>query len=107
MWTFAIVVVAALLAIAWLPVGAHFWRSWRARGSPVSLAICGVVGFQIYLSSSTWLFMKNDPRWVATVMLLGNLLTLANFYLCFRWQRKRFPDARKNLDDARADTDPY
>lgn len=109
MWTFLVVAMTAALAAAWVPVGIYFWRSWRRRGAPLSLAICGLVGFQVYLNCGTWLFLKNDPRWVGSVIAIGNVLILSNFYLCFRWQKKRFPDARTNgvsRVDTEADTNP-
>ena len=110
MWTSLVVAVTAFLAVAWIPVGIYFWRSWRRRGAPLSLAICGLVGFQVYLNGGTWLFLQNDQRWVGLMLALGDTLILSNFYLCFRWQRKRFPNARSNgvkRIDTEADTDPH
>lgn len=114
MWTYLVVAVAAGLAVGWVPVGTHFWRAWRLRGAPLSLAICGLIALQIYSNASAWLFIQNDVRWVISVLSVGNLVILSNFYLCMRWQKTRFPDARKTPPDEwrrkkkfrEADTDP-
>lgn len=107
MWTIVVVAITAILAVAWVPIGIHFWRAWKLRGAPLSLAICGLVGFQIYLNSGTWLFFQNDPRWVSGVVAVGNLAILLNFWLCFKWQKIRFPDERINTRaPSDADTNP-
>jgi len=107
MWTTVVVAVTAVLAILWIPIGIHFWRAWRNRGAPLSLAICGLIAFQVYLNSGTWLFLNNDPLWVGTIIAIGNVLILFNFYFCFRWQGKRFRDDRINTRaPSDADTNP-
>lgn len=95
MWGSVVVGVTAVLAALWVPIGLHFWKAWRLRGVPLSLAICGLVGFQVYLNSGTWLFLGNDPLWVASVVAGVNLLILVNFYACLKWQNRRFMGTRR------------
>jgi len=89
------VAITAVLVVGWVPVGIYFWLSWRRRGAPLSLAICGLVGFPIYTNASTFLFLRNDPQWIAGILAGANALILGNFYLCFKWQSKAFPNARR------------
>lgn len=89
----AVTIVGILAALGWVPVFRHFWKSWRARNNPISLAICGMVGFNIYLNSAIYLFMYNDPVWVAIVIGGVNIAILVNFYFSFRMAKKKFPDA--------------
>jgi len=90
----ALVVVSAVLAAAWVPVGVHFWRSWKHRGSPLSLAICGLVGFPVFTNASTAIFLNGDEVQTVLAMVGTNFLLLLNFMICFKWQKQRFPDAR-------------
>jgi hypothetical protein len=90
----AIIAVSALLALAWIPVGLHFWRAWKRRGSPLSLAICALIGYPIFTNASTYIFLTGEEAVTVQVMIGANLLLFLNFLLCFRWQKKTFPDAR-------------
>lgn len=99
----AIAVIGVLVALGWMPVFRHFWRSWRKRNNPISLAICGLVGFMVYINLAVYIFMKNDPAWTAIVVGGVNVAVLLNFYLCLRWAKKLFPEAikrGKRLTDA-------
>jgi hypothetical protein len=87
----AIAVIGALVALGWLPVFHHFWRSWRKRRNPISLAICGLIGFMVYINVAIYIFLDNDPLWTASVVGGVNIVVLLNFYACFRWAEKLFP----------------
>jgi hypothetical protein len=89
-----LVVVAGILAVAWVPVGIYFFKSWKNRRSPLSLAICGLIGFPIYTNLSTALFMDSSSKWVCLVLVVANLVLWSNFMFCFYWQKKSFPDVR-------------
>lgn len=90
----ALIVVSAALAAAWIPVGVHFWKSWKHRGSPLSLAICAMVGFPVFTNISTTIFLTGSRTHTVLAMIGTNLLLLLNFMICFKWQKERFPDAR-------------
>lgn len=91
-----VIVVSTILAAAWIPVGIHFWRSWRQRGSPLSLAICGLIGFPIFTNVSSAVFLGQQPALTVDVLVGTNFLLLLNFILCFKWQKDRFPESRSN-----------
>lgn len=89
----AIAVIGVIVALGWLPVFRHFWKAWRSRNNPISLAICGLIGFMVYINLAVHIFIKNDPAWTAVVVGAVNVAVLINFYACFRWAKKLFPEA--------------
>lgn len=92
-----LVFLSTALAAAWIPILIKFVRAWRARGNPVSLAICGIILLSIYsniLVIAVYAYDGN-PRWAAYATHVFNGLVCANFYLAFVWSNRRFPDARK------------
>lgn len=101
--TFGIAIAGALVALGWFPVFRHFWKSWKIRGNPISLAICGLIGFMIYLNCAVYLFIQNDPLWTAIVVGAVNVIVLLNFYGCLRWAKKVFADERGPIKDPSAD----
>ena len=90
----ALIVVSALLGAAWVPVGVHFWKSWKRRGSPLSLAICALIGFPVFTNVSTTIFLTGGRTSTVLAMVGTNFMLLMNFMICFKWQKERFPDAR-------------
>ena len=90
-----LVAASAVMAVAWIPIGLYFFRAWRSRKSPLSLAICGLVALPVYLNSMTSVFLGSQPEWFCTVLFFVNLTLFANFIFCFYWQRKSFPENRK------------
>ncbi len=91
-----VISIAAVLAVAWVPVGVHFWRSWKNRGSPLSLAILALIGYPIFINASTAIFLTEAEITTLLILIGTNLLLLLNFVMCFRWQKERFPNARSN-----------
>jgi hypothetical protein len=87
------VVGAVAVALGWIPVFVRFFRSWRARGNPISIAICVLILFALYLpiylpatSSMSWPF--------ATVIALDAIVCMT-FYVTFYYANRKFPDTRK------------
>lgn len=99
--TLAITIIGILVAIGWLPVFRHFWKSWRARSNPISLAICGLIGFMMYINVAVYILIKNDPVWSASIVGAVNVVVLINFYMCMRWAHRLFPELKtgKRLSD--------
>jgi hypothetical protein len=95
-----LIIIALALGVAWVPVGYFFLSSWKARKSPLSLAIVGLIAFPVYTNFSTALFINSDPKWIACTLIVVNTVLLLNFWLCFYWQKRSFPDRRKLLDSA-------
>lgn len=87
--------VGVFLALAWIPVGLFFWKSWRTRRSPLSLAICALVGYPVFTNLSTFVFLSEPVASSVAGMIVANFVLLLNFFLCFRLQ-KRFPDQRRS-----------
>jgi len=84
--------VAVAAALAWIPVFLRFFRSWRARNNPISLAICALILFVLYLP--VYLAYTFTPSWpMATVFALDGLSCLT-FYGTFFFASRRFPDTR-------------
>lgn len=88
-------VSAVLLALSWIPVGLFFWRSWRTRRSPLSLAICALVAYPVFTNVSTFAFLAGPSTSSVGGMIVANTVLLFNFLLCFHLQKK-FPDSRKH-----------
>jgi len=103
-----LVVISGVLAVAWGFVTAFFWRSWRIRKSPLSIAICAMTAYPIFTNASAAIFLYQDSKLSISLMLGTNTLLLINFALCFKWQNERFADSRsrsprgtpRELDDA-------
>lgn len=88
----AVPIVALVVALAWLPVLLRFVRSWRARGNPISLAICVLILMAIYVPS--YLTSTLPPSWpVATVVAIDSIVC-ATFYATFHYASRKFPDSR-------------
>lgn len=91
--TAAHLVGAIIIALAWLPILARFFQSWRARGNPISLAICILIGLAAYVPC--YLAIVIPPSWpIATVTAIDGI-TCATFYAAIRSASYKFPDTRK------------
>lgn len=79
-------------ALAWLPILIRFTRAWRTRNNPVSLAICALIAFALYMP--LYIAVTFPPRWpTATVLTLG-WLSCGMFYVAFRYADRKFPSDR-------------
>lgn len=86
--------LAVVVAAGWLPVLAKFFSAWRSRKNPISLAICGVIAFCIYIDAAVVLFLNAGIEWTVAVLVGLNAIGCLHFYLSFWWARKRFGDER-------------
>lgn len=85
-------IAALVVAFAWLPVLLRFYRSWRARGNPISLAICVLVLAALY--GPVYLTATLPVSWpVATVGAI-NTIALLTFYVTIYYAAQKFPDTR-------------
>lgn len=87
-------VISLLLALAWHVVAIFFWRSWKHRRSPLSLAICALTGYPIFTNASSVIFLHQDQLTTVILLVSANLLVLINFVVCFKWQKERFGELR-------------
>jgi hypothetical protein len=83
-------VAAIALAIAWLPIFMHFFRAWRGRRDPVSLAICLLVAFVSWGSAIPyWIVTNNDAQSLVFLILVFDLIICVTFYISLRAARKK------------------
>jgi len=80
------------IALAWLPMVIKFFRSWRARGNPISLAICILIGLAVYLP--VYAVIVLPPSWPLATMVVVSGLVCACFYGALFWAQRRFRDGR-------------
>jgi hypothetical protein len=87
-------VVAAVVAVAWIPLLIRFFRSWRDRENPISLAIC----FLIIMASYTplWVAVGPENPWSWAGLLVIDSLVCGSFYAALLMARRRFKDDRRN-----------
>lgn len=83
---------SAAIALAWVPLLVRFYRAWRGRGNPISLAIALVVVMAAY--APTWLAGGPGAPWSWSGLAVVDSLCCAFFYAALIWARQRFPDAR-------------
>lgn len=96
--------LAVVIAAAWIPIMQNFFRSWRARHNPVSLAICGIILHSIYANSvcvGMYAFGV-DLRWATIAICIVNALACGNFYLAMIWAERRFPSDRRSTPSPKA-----
>lgn len=82
------------LALAWLPVFVRFFRSWRARGNPISIAICTLILVTLYVP--VYLAGCIPSSWPLATVIALSVIACATFYGTFYYANRRFPDTRKN-----------
>jgi O-antigen ligase len=84
-----LLILSTVLAMAWVPVLLRFFRNWRGRANPISLAICFLVAFAIYICYAP--LTDTDPVTMAVVIEAVNLAVCVFFYVSFGWAEKRWP----------------
>ena len=99
-------VLSIVLAIAWVPVAAYFWRAWRFRGSPLSLAICALVGYPIFTNANAIIFLFQEQEVSVRLLVGANFILLINFAICFKWQKERFPEERSKTVETKTGKPP-
>lgn len=86
----ALLCLSGLLAMAWLPILLQFAKNWKGRSNPISLAICFIVAFAIYLCATPFLGMPDDPELAAMAMQAANAATCVFFHVSFGWARRKW-----------------
>lgn len=89
-------IIAAVLALAWLPIVRKFFRAWKSRKNPVSLAISWLIlvfayGHALYVLVASF---EADRIWVQTIGLAFSAIACVNFYVSFYWSEHKFTDQR-------------
>ncbi len=88
----ALLGITVVLTIAWVPVLVRFFRNWRARSNPISLAIFFLVAGSVYQSFVPLITGSVDPVGAALVVQAVNAVTCLFFHISFSWARKRWTD---------------
>lgn len=88
--------LSALLALGWLPILFQFFRNWRQRNNPISLAICFAIAFTVYLCLVPFLGNVSDPVVTGLAIQGANAVTCAFFHISFGWAKRRWtPDSSR------------
>lgn len=89
--------VSVLLALLWIPIFLNFFRAWRERKNPVSLAICGIIAYAVYNNAvSVGLYaFGGSPKWSTVGIIVFEGITCVNFYFAFRWSQRKFHSDRQ------------
>lgn len=82
------------MALAWIPVLLRFFRSWRERNNPISMAICVLILFALYLP--VYISYAFTLSWQTATIVALDIITCITFYVSFFFAARRFPDTRKN-----------
>lgn len=82
--------LSALLALGWLPILFKFFRNWRERNNPISLAICFAIAFTVYLCLIPFLGNVSDPVVTGLAIQGANAATCAFFHISFGWAKRRW-----------------
>lgn len=94
----AIVVLSCVLALAWLPLAVRFYRGWKSRKNPVSLAIFAALLLFVYTDILFALALTRQTTWhfFAFATHAFDAVVVLNFYVSFYWSDKKFEGARRN-----------
>lgn len=85
-------VFALVVALGWLPVLIRFFRSWRERANPISLAICVLISVALYLP--VYGAATLEPLWPRATISVLSAVACGTFYAAFWWAKKRFLNSR-------------
>ena len=102
-------VLSVVLTIAWVPLLVRFYRRWRERGHPVSLAIASAILLFCFINICVfWAFDALVPtERIVAIIRTGEAIVCAHFYLAF-WsgdRRKRrlsgdYPKVNSSMEDS-------
>ena len=93
------IVLATLAGIAWIPILFFFFRNFKERKNPLSLAIGTQVGLaMLYVGPlDYWLTTGSaNKHWVFLIFDILSITVCIHFYLAIRWSRRKFNDTRRS-----------
>lgn len=89
-------ILAVIQCLLWAPIAYKFFKTWKKRKNPLSLAICLNIFYIIYVGAVPyWISSKTDIRLAIGTMLVFNLLVCSNFWLAIRNDKTKFNSKRK------------
>jgi predicted permease len=86
----ALLCLSVLLFFGWIPILIQFFKNWRTRSNPISLAICFVVAFSIYLCLVPFLGKAADPEVAALALQVANGVTCVFFHAANSWAKRKW-----------------
>jgi len=95
------ITLAALATVAWIPVLLFFFKNFKSRNNPVSLAIGTLVALcMLYVGPvDYWLTSGTASKeWVSLTFDILSVAVCVHFYLAIRWSKRRFHDARHEAE---------
>jgi amino acid transporter len=97
-------VLSVLLTVAWVPLLVRFYRRWRDRRHPVSLAIASAILLFCFINICVfWAFDAMIPtERIVAIIRTGEAIVCAHFYLAF-WSGDR-RERRLSGDYPKVDT---
>lgn len=90
----AVPITALVCALGWLPVLLRFFRSWRARGNPISLAICVLVIYALYMP--VYMTSTLKVSWPLATLVATDLIACLTFYATIYYAAQKFPETRSS-----------
>jgi hypothetical protein len=92
-----IAVLSCVLALAWLPLAIRFYRGWKSRKNPVSLAIFAACLLFSYTNILFALALTDQATWqfFAIATHAFDAVVVLNFFVSFYWSDKKFEGARR------------
>jgi hypothetical protein len=84
------VTLSIVLGLLWVPIGYFFYKSWRERRNPISLAIVGLIFVSIWTDVTTWLLLHVNWKITLVALRAVNALAMVNFYLSIRWANRKW-----------------
>jgi hypothetical protein len=88
-----------LPSFLWIPVARLFWRNWRSRGNPLSLANFNAIIGGMYCGPAAWFALGKLDRSVTLSVMMGMNALVAIGYLVAMAAAKKFPDQRHPAKD--------
>ena len=101
----ALLIGCSILVLAWIPILVKFFRNWRARANPISLAICFAVAYAIYICMVPFFGEGQDPFVVDSVVVGVNAVTCLFFHASFGWAKKRWAPGENSYERRGRSTD--
>lgn len=91
----AVSIFSCGIALLWLPIAIRFFKAWRLRRNPLSLAITWMMLVASYLH--TMVAMDETSAVLRSGIGVGlSAAACINFYLAFRWSAYKFRGQRRS-----------
>lgn len=92
----AVSLISCGIALFWLPITLRFYKAWRLRQNPISLAIAWLTMVVSYAHMIVGFDRAGGipPIWILSLSVGLSATACANFYFAFFWAKKKFLSGR-------------